>query len=44
MAKLVTNFIYISLILGVYIKALYNIINVSKLTLDLARDYGNNTL
>jgi hypothetical protein len=41
MAKLVTNFIYIPPILGVYIKALYNIINVSKLALNLAGDYSN---
>jgi hypothetical protein len=44
MAKLVTNLIHIPPILGVYIKALYDVINVSKLALDLARDCGCNTL
>jgi hypothetical protein len=44
MAELVTNLIHVSLILGVYIKALYDVVNVSKLALDLARDYGCNTL
>jgi hypothetical protein len=44
MAKLITNLIYILFIMGVYIKALYNVINVSKLTLDLAGDYSSNTL
>jgi hypothetical protein len=44
MAELVTNLIYIPPILGVYIKALYDVINVSKPALDLAKDYGYNTL
>jgi hypothetical protein len=43
MAELVINLIYISLILRMYIKALYDVVNVSKLTLDLAKDYGCNT-
>jgi len=42
MAELVTNLIYILSILQVYIKAPYDVVNVSKL--DLARDYGRNTL
>jgi hypothetical protein len=44
MAELVTNLIHISLILGVYIKALHDVVNVSKSALDLARDCGYNTL
>jgi hypothetical protein len=44
MAKLVTNLIYISPVLGVYVKALYDVVNVSKPALDLARDCGYNTL
>ena len=44
MTKLVINLIYILLILEVYIKALYDVVNVSKLVLDLARNYGCNTL
>jgi hypothetical protein len=44
MAELIINLIHIPLILGVYIKALYDVVKVSKLALDLARDYGYNTL
>jgi hypothetical protein len=44
MAELIINLIHISHILGVYIKALYDVGNVSKLALDLARDCGCNTL
>jgi hypothetical protein len=44
MIKLIINLIHIPLILGVYIKALYDVVNVSKPALDLARDYGCNTL
>jgi hypothetical protein len=44
MAELVINLIYISPILGMYIKALYDVVNVSKSALDLAKDYGCNTL
>jgi hypothetical protein len=44
MTKLVINLIYILPILGVYIKALYDVVNVSKSALDLAKDYGCNTL
>jgi hypothetical protein len=44
MAELVINLIHIPPILGVYIKALYDVINVSKSSLDLAKDYGCNTL
>jgi hypothetical protein len=44
MAELVINLIYISLILGVYIKALYDIVNVSKLALNLIKNYCYNTL
>ena len=44
MAELVTNLIYILPILRVYIKAPYDVVNVSKPALDLARDYGRNTL
>jgi hypothetical protein len=43
-AKLVINLIYIPSILGVYIKALHDVVNVNKLALDLARDYGSNIL
>ena len=42
MAELVTNLIHIPPVLGVYIKALYDV--VSKLALDLAGDRGCNTL
>jgi hypothetical protein len=42
--KLITNLIHISPILGVYIKALYDVVNVSKPALDLTKDYGCNTL
>jgi hypothetical protein len=44
MAELVTNLIHILPVLGVYIKALYDVVNVSKPALDLAGDYGCNTL
>jgi hypothetical protein len=44
MAELIINFIYILYILRVYIKALYDVNNVSKLALDLTTDYGCNTL
>jgi hypothetical protein len=44
MAELVTNLIHISPVPGVYIKALYDVINVSEPALDLAKDYGCNTL
>jgi hypothetical protein len=43
MAELVTNLIHIPPILGVYIEALYDVVNVRKPALDLARDYGCNT-
>jgi hypothetical protein len=43
-AKLLINLIYIPSILGVYIKALHDVVNVNKLALDLARDYGSNIL
>jgi hypothetical protein len=42
--ELIINLIYISPILGVYIKALDDVVNVSKPALDLAKDYGCNTL
>jgi hypothetical protein len=44
MAELVTNLIHIPSVLGVYIKALYEVVNVSKLALDLAGDCSGNTL
>ena len=44
MAKLVTNLIHIPPVLGVYIKALHHVVNVGKPVLDLAGDYGYNTL
>jgi hypothetical protein len=44
MAELVTNLIYIPPVLGVYIKALDDVVNVDKPALDLARDCGCNTL
>jgi hypothetical protein len=44
MAELVTNLIHILPVLGVYIKALYDVVNVSKLALDLARNCGCNAL
>ena len=44
MAELVINLIYILFILGVYIKALYNVINIGKPALDLAGDYSYNLL
>jgi hypothetical protein len=44
MPELVTNLIYISPIPGVYIKALYDVVSVSKPALDLAKDCGCNTL
>jgi hypothetical protein len=44
MAKLVTNLVHIPLILGVYIKSLYDVINVSIPALELARDCGGYTL
>jgi len=44
MAKLIINLIYILPILRIYIKALYNVVNINKSALDLARDYGRNTL
>ena len=44
MAELVINLIYIPPILGVYIKALDNVINMSKSALDLAKDCGYNML
>jgi hypothetical protein len=44
MAELVTNLIHIPPILGVYIKALYDVVNVRKPALDLAGDCGCNTL
>ena len=42
MAELVTNLIYIPPVLGVYIKALDDVINVSKPALDLAGNYSYN--
>jgi hypothetical protein len=44
MAELVTNLIHIPPVLGVYINAMYDVVNVSKPALDLARDGGCNTL
>jgi hypothetical protein len=44
MAELIINLIHILHILGVYIIALYDVGNVSKPALDLAKDYGCNTL
>jgi hypothetical protein len=44
MAELVTNLIHIPFILGVYIKAPHDVVNVSKPALDLAGDCGSNTL
>jgi hypothetical protein len=44
MAELVTNLIHVPLVLGVYIKPLYEVINVSISALELARDYGGYTL
>jgi hypothetical protein len=44
MAELVINLIYIPPILGVYIKALHDVVNVSKPALDLAKNYSSNTL
>jgi hypothetical protein len=44
MAELVPNLIHIPPVLGVYIKALYDVVDVSKPALDLARDCGRNTL
>ena len=43
MAKSIANFIHIPPVLRVYIKALYDIVNVSKPALDLAGDCGCNT-
>jgi hypothetical protein len=40
MAKLVTNLIHILLVLGVYIKPLYDVIDVSIPALELVRDCG----
>ena len=44
MPELVTNLIHIPPIPGVYIEALYDVVNVSKPALDLARDCGCDTL
>jgi hypothetical protein len=44
MAELVTNLIHIPLVLGVYIKAPDDVVNVGKPALDLAGDCGCNTL
>jgi hypothetical protein len=44
MAELVTNLVHIPSVPGVYIKALYEVVNVSKPALDLAGDCGSNTL
>jgi hypothetical protein len=44
MAELIINLVYIPPILEVYIKALYDVVNVSKPALDLTKDYGCNTL
>jgi hypothetical protein len=44
MAELVINLIHIPPILRVYIKALHDVVNVSKPALDLAKDCGSNTL
>ena len=43
-AELVTNLIRIPPVLGVYIKALYDVVNASKPALDLAGDCDCNTL
>jgi len=42
--KLVINLIYILPILEIYIKALYDIVNINKPALDLAKNYDYNTL
>jgi hypothetical protein len=44
MTELVANLIHILPVLGMYIKALYDVVNVGKPALDLAGDYGCNTL
>jgi hypothetical protein len=44
MAKLITNLVHISLVLGVYIKPLYDVIDISIPALELAKDYGGYTL
>jgi len=44
MAELVTNPIHIPPVLRVYIKVLYDVVNVSKPAVDLAGDCGCNTL
>jgi hypothetical protein len=43
MAELVTNLVYIPLVLGMYIKPLYDVIDVSISALELARDCGGYT-
>jgi hypothetical protein len=44
MAELVFNLIHIPPVLRVYIKALHDVVNVSKPALDLAENCGYNTL
>jgi hypothetical protein len=44
MAELVTNLVHVPLVLGVYIKPLYDVIDVSIPALELARNYGGYTL
>jgi hypothetical protein len=44
MAELVTNLVRVPLVLGVYIKLLYDVIDISIPALELARDCGGYTL
>jgi hypothetical protein len=44
MAELVTNLIHVLLVLGMYIKSLYDVINISIPALELTKDYGGYTL
>ena len=44
MTELVTNLVYVPLVLGVYIKPLYDVTDVSIPALELARDCGDYTL
>jgi hypothetical protein len=44
MTELITNLVHVPLILGVYIKLLYDVIDMSIPALELARDCGGYTL
>jgi hypothetical protein len=44
MAELITNLVHILLVLGVYIKSLYDVIDMSISALELAKDCGGYTL